>query len=130
MISTLHQALECAIRVSHRKPARTTASVTRSTVVHKNPNIKCNTCGEKGHISRNCPKRKVNEVDIQEISEVEEEDSGVEIDELSDYEDVEIEEKRARETEDIPEGIKRNRSEQTSATEGRKPDQVHTRIPV
>ena len=101
MIHTLHQALECAIRVSHRKPTTrsTLTTTTRTSTTHKNPNIKCNTCGEKGHISRTCPKKKVNELAIEEISEVEEEDSGVEIDEISEDEELDIEEKRARDEE-------------------------------
>ena len=41
----------------------------------------------------------MNELAIEEISEVEEEDSGVEIDEISEDEELDIEEKRARDEE-------------------------------
>ena len=71
---------------------------------------------------------------MEEISEVEEEDSGVEIDEISEDEEVEIEEKRARDEELLMQN-KRNKgdayaSATAAAAEGRKPEQVHTRIPV
>lgn len=45
MIKTLQEALQCAMRVSHRKTTRTPSTRTPTAAPHKNPNITCNKCG-------------------------------------------------------------------------------------
>lgn len=110
MIKTLQEALQCAMRVSHRKATRSTLPRPSTTTPHKNPNITCNKCGQKGHISRTCPNnKKVSELaevnEAQADSGVDEEGSDVDIYEVGeDDEEVDIEEKRTRENDDAAQG--------------------------
>ncbi len=59
-------------------------------------------------------------------SDVDEEESDIDVYEL-DEEEVDVEEKRARENDDAAQGMQKK---QAMAEEGRKPEQMWTRIPV
>ena len=60
-------------------------------------------------------------------SDVDEEGSDIDVYELDEEEEVNIEEKRARENDDAAQGMQKK---QAMAEEGRKPEQMWSRIPV